>query len=56
MNDEKLNEQIINTVMNEARKYGLDTEVRATAIALMRENPNLDSGSAYHYAALEWDI
>ena len=56
MNDEKLNEQIINTVMREARKYGLDTEVRATAIALMRENPGLDSGSAYHYAALEWDI
>ena len=56
MNDEKLNEQIINTVMREARKYGLDTEVRATAIALMKENPGLDSGSAYHYAALEWDI
>jgi len=58
MNDdeEKLNEQIINTVMREAREYGLETEVRATAIALMKENPNLDSGSAYHYAALEWDI
>jgi hypothetical protein len=52
MNDEHL----ILQIMNEARKYGLDTEVRATAIALMRENPNLDSGSAYHYAALEWDI
>lgn len=42
--------------MHEARKYGLDTEVRATAIALMKENPDLDSGSAYHNAALEWDI
>jgi Fe-S-cluster formation regulator IscX/YfhJ len=58
MNDdeEKLNEQIINTVMREAREYGLETEVQATAMALMEENPDLDSGSAYHYAALEWDI
>ncbi len=52
MNDE----QLILSIMHEARTYGLDTEVRATAIALMKEDPTLDSGSAYHMAALEWDI
>lgn len=57
MNDDRLlNDRIIETVMREARYYGLETEVRSTAMALLKENPELDSGSAYHYAALEWDI
>ena len=57
MNKEKeLNDRIIKSVMREAHYYGLETEVQATAMALMEEDPNLDIGSAYHYAALEWDI
>lgn len=47
---------VISEVMNEARKCGLESEVRATAIAIMMENPNVDSGSAYSQAAYEWDI
>jgi hypothetical protein len=47
---------IVESVLKEADKYGLVTEVRSTAIAFMMEDPTLDSGSAYIMAGQEWDV
>lgn len=47
---------IVESVLKEAEKYGLVTEVRSTAIAFMMEDPTLDSGSAYIMAGQEWDV
>ena len=49
-------QDIVDSVLKEAAKHGLITEVRSTAIAFMMEDPTLDSGSAYLMAANEWDI
>lgn len=49
-------QDVVDSVLKEAAKYGLITEVRSTAIAFMMEDPTLDSGSAYLMAAEEWDI
>jgi hypothetical protein len=56
MHDEEYNKLIIKSVMKEARLHGLEREVRATVMKLMKEYPELSKGLAYHYAALEWDI
>ena len=42
--------------MEQADIYGLRSEVRAEAMAILRENPTLKTGSAYIMAAQEWDI
>lgn len=48
--------QSIEMIMEQADLYGLRNEVRATAMAIVRENPSLPTGSAYLMAAQEWDI
>ena len=48
--------QSIEAILEQADVYGLRSEVRATAIAIVRENPSLPTGSAYMMAAQEWDI
>lgn len=47
---------VVDMILDQADLYSLRTEVRSTAIALLQENPNLDTGSAYLMAAIEWDI
>jgi hypothetical protein len=34
----------------------LTSEVRAEAMAILKENPTVTTGSAYAMAAYEWDI
>jgi len=48
--------ETIEMVMEQASIYGLRSEVRAEAMAILRENPTLKTGSAYMQAAYEWDI
>jgi len=52
---DKMN-QTIEAIMEQADIYGLRSEVRAEAMAILRENPNLNTGSAYMQAAYEWDV
>lgn len=47
---------VVDMILDQADLYSLRTEVRSTAIALLKENPNLDTGSAYLMAAIEWDV
>ncbi len=46
----------VESIMVEADRWGLRGEVRATAIALLKDDPSLTTGSAYAMAAYEWDI
>jgi len=46
----------VESIMVQAGNWGLRAEVRATAIALLKDNPELNTGSAYAMAAYEWDI
>lgn len=46
----------VGVILEQAELYGLRGEVRATAMAIIKDNPELDSGSAYAQAAYEWDI
>jgi len=48
--------QSVEAILEQADIYGLRSEVRATAMAIVRENPSLPTGSAYLMAAQEWDI
>jgi len=48
--------QSVEAILEQADIYGLRSEVRATAMAIVRENPSLPTGSAYMQAAYEWDI
>jgi len=48
--------QTIEAVMEKAEEWGLRSEVRAEAMALIKENPTLDTGSAYIMAARDWDV
>ena len=48
--------QNIEMIMEQADIYGLRGEVRATAMAIVREDPTVSTGSAYAMAAYEWDI
>jgi len=48
--------QSIEAILEQADIYGLRSEVRAEAMAILRENPTLNTGSAYMMAAQEWDI
>ena len=48
--------QTIEMIMEQADIYGLRREVRATAMAIVKEDPTVSTGSAYTMAAYEWDI
>tara|TARA_R110001592_G_scaffold168827_1_gene405162 strand:+ start:1152 stop:1340 length:189 start_codon:yes stop_codon:yes gene_type:complete len=47
---------VIQMVLEQADAYSLRSEVRSEAIAILKENPNIDTGSAYLMAAIEWDV
>ena len=47
---------VVEDVLQQADIYGLRAEVMATAIAIIRDNPKLPTGSAYTMAAYDWDI
>ena len=53
---EMKNNNRIETILEQADLWDLRAEVRATAIAILKDDPKLDSGSAYKMAAFEWDI
>jgi hypothetical protein len=46
----------VESVMEKAGKWGLRSEVRAEALALLKEDSTLDTGSAYVMAARDWDV
>ena len=46
----------VNIILEQADLYGLRGEVRATAMAIVKEDPTISTGSAYAMAAYEWDI
>ena len=48
--------QTIEMVTEQADSYGLRGEVRATAMAIIKDDPTVSTGSAYAMAAYEWDI
>ena len=48
--------QTVEMIMEQADIYGLRNEVRATAMAIAKEDPTISTGSAYAMAAYEWDI
>ena len=48
--------QTIEMIMEQADIYGLRSEVRATAMAIVKEDPTISTGSAYVMAAYEWDV
>lgn len=47
---------VVQMILEKAGDYGLRSEVRSEAIAILKENPNIDTGSAYLMAAIEWDV
>jgi len=47
---------VVQMILSKADDYELRNEVRAEAMAILKENPNIDTGSAYLMAAIEWDI
>ena len=47
---------VVEDVLQQADIYGLRAEVTATAIAIIRDNPKISTGSAYTMAAYDWDI
>ena len=48
--------QTVEMIMEQADIYGLRGEVRATALAIIKDDPAISTGSAYAMAAYEWDI
>lgn len=46
----------VEMILEQAQVYGLRAEVRATAMAFIKDNPKLNTGSAYTQAAYEWDV
>ena len=56
LNMVNLNKMTVEKILEQAQTYGLRAEVRATAIAYIKDNPKLNTGSAYTQAAYEWDI
>ncbi len=47
---------VIQMVLEQADAHSLRSEVRSEAMAILKENPNIDTGSAYLMAAIEWDV
>ena len=46
----------IESILKIADIYHLRAEVRATAIAIIREDPKITTGLAYEMAASDWDV
>ena len=46
----------IESILKIADVYHLRAEVRATAIAIIREDPKITTGLAYEMAACDWDV
>ena len=46
----------IEDILKTADVYHLRAEVRATAMAIVRDDPKITTGYAYEMAAYEWDI
>lgn len=49
-------EDVVQMILSKADDYELRNEVRSEAMAILKENPNIDTGSAYLMAAIEWDV
>ena len=47
---------VVQMILSKADDYELRNEVRSEAMAILKENPNIDTGSAYLMAAIEWDV
>ena len=56
LNVENKDKMTVEMILEQAQSYGLRAEVRATAIAFIKDNPKLNAGSAYTQAAYEWDV
>jgi len=48
--------QTVEAILEQADLYGLRSEVRAEAMAILKEDPTVNTGSAYMQAAYEWDV
>ena len=48
--------QTVEAILEQADLYGLRSEVRAEAMAILKEDPTVNTGSAYMRAAYEWDV
>jgi hypothetical protein len=53
---DSIEKMTVEMILEQAQMYGLRAEVRATAIAFIKDDPKLNAGSAYTQAAYEWDI
>lgn len=47
---------VVEAILEQADLYGLRGEVITEATSILKENPNLDTGSAYLMAAIDWDL
>ena len=47
---------VVEMILSKADDFELRSEVRSEAMAILKENPNIDTGSAYLMAAIEWDV
>ena len=47
---------VVEMILSKADDFELRSEVRSEAIAILKENPSIDTGSAYLMAAIEWDV
>ena len=48
--------QTVEAILEQADLYGLRSEVRAEAMAILKEDSTVNTGSAYMQAAYEWDV
>jgi hypothetical protein len=46
----------VEEILQQADKFGLRSEVIASAIAILKDDPRITTGSAYAIAAYDWDI
>ena len=53
---DSIKKMTVEMILEQAKMYGLRAEVRATAIAFIKDDPKLNAGSAYTQAAYEWDV
>ena len=47
---------VVEMILSKADDFELRSEVRSEAMAILKEDPNIDTGSAYLMAAIEWDV
>jgi hypothetical protein len=53
---EMMKRDSIEDILQQADKFGLRSEVIASAIAIINDDPKITTGSAYAMAAYDWDI